>query len=224
MHEGHRKRLKARLKEEGLEHFSEINILELLLFYSIPRRDTNPIAHALLDKYDNLANVLEAEFDDLLNVDGITENSASLITMLVPLYRRYMSIKSQPGRIIEDLADAAEYLTHTYLGEKNEVVKLMAMDSKGKLIGTYRLFEGNFNSVDINMRRLVETVILSKASSVILAHNHPDGIALPSEQDVATTRKIFHVLKDISVDLLDHIIIADGDFVSIIQGSRAYER
>ena len=91
MHEGHRKRLKARLKEEGLEHFSEINILELLLFYSIPRRDTNPIAHALLDKYDNLANVLEAEFDDLLNVDGITENSASLITMLVPLYRRYMS-------------------------------------------------------------------------------------------------------------------------------------
>ncbi len=179
MHEGHRKRLKARLKEEGLEHFSEINILELLLFYSIPRRDTNPIAHALLDKYDNLANVLEAEFDDLLNVDGITENSASLITMLVPLYRRYMSIKSQPGRIIEDLADAAEYLTHTYLGEKNEVVKLMAMDSKGKLIGTYRLFEGNFNSVDINMRRLVETVILSKASSVILAHNHPDGIALP---------------------------------------------
>ncbi len=224
MHEGHRKRLKARLKEEGLEHFSEINILELLLFYSIPRRDTNPIAHALLDKYDNLANVLEAEFDDLLNVDGITENSASLITMLVPLYRRYMSIKSQPGRIIADLADAAEYLTHTYLGEKNEVVKLMAMDSKGKLIGTYRLFEGNFNSVDINMRRLVETVILSKASSVILAHNHPDGIALPSEQDVATTRKIFHVLKDISVDLLDHIIIADGDFVSIIQGSRAYER
>ncbi len=224
MHEGHRKRLKARLKEEGLEHFSEINILELLLFYSIPRRDTNPIAHALLDKYDNLANVLEAEFDDLLDVDGITENSASLITMLVPLYRRYMSIKSQPGRIIEDLADAAEYLTHTYLGEKNEVVKLMAMDSKGKLIGTYRLFEGNFNSVDINMRRLVETVILSKASSVILAHNHPDGIALPSEQDVATTRKIFHVLKDISVDLLDHIIIADGDFVSIIQGSRAYER
>ncbi|MBQ1434572.1 MAG: JAB domain-containing protein [Clostridia bacterium] len=177
-----------------------------------------------MDKYDNLANVLEAEFDDLLNVDGITENSASLITMLVPLYRRYMSIKSQPGRIIEDLADAAEYLTHTYLGEKNEVVKLMAMDSKGKLIGTYRLFEGNFNSVDINMRRLVETVILSKASSVILAHNHPDGIALPSEQDVATTRKIFHVLKDISVDLLDHIIIADGDFVSIIQGSRAYER
>ncbi|MBQ3379510.1 MAG: RadC family protein [Clostridia bacterium] len=223
MHEGHRKRLKARFRQEGLEHFSEINILELLLFYSVPRRDTNPIAHELLAKYGNIANVLEADFDDLLKVNGITESSASLITMLLPLYRRYMDIKSQPGIIINRLSDAAEYLVHSYTGEKSEIVKMMAIDSKGKLIGTYTLFEGNFNSVDINIRKLVESVILTKASAVILAHNHPDGIALPSRQDVNTTKKIRDVLESISVDLLDHIIVADGDFVSLFQSRESYD-
>lgn len=214
--------MKARFKKEGLDHFSEINILELLLFYSVPRRDTNPIAHELLSKYGNIANVLEAEFDDLITVNGITENSAALITMLLPLYRRYMDVKTKPGTIINELSDAAKYLVHSYMGEKNEIVRMMAIDSKGKLIATYDLFEGNFNSVDINIRKLVETVILSKASAVVLAHNHPDGLALPSEQDVITTRRIQEVLKSISVDLLDHIIVADGDFVSLFQSRRAY--
>lgn len=222
MHEGHRGRLKHRFRAEGLDNFSEVNILELLLFFSIPRRDTNPIAHALLNKYGSLVNVLDADFDDLITVDGITENSATLIKLLLPLYRYYMSSKSKPDVIMNDVSAAAKYLAKTYIGQTDEVVRILAIDSKGKLIGTYTLFEGNFNSVDINLRKLVETVILTKASSIILAHNHPNGIALPSEQDIATTKEIRRVLRTISVELLDHIIVADDDFVSLSQSGEFY--
>lgn len=222
MHEGHRGRLKKRFKAEGLDNFSEVNILELLLFYSIPRRDTNPIAHALLNKYGSLVGVLDADFDDLTTVDGITENSATLIKMLLPIYRHYMSIKSKPDMIMDDVFSAAKYLAKTYIGQPDEVVKLLAIDSKGKIIGVYTLFEGNFNSVDINLRKLVETVILTKASSVIIAHNHPNGIALPSEQDIATTKEIRRILRTISVELIDHIIVADDDFVSLSQSGEFY--
>lgn len=217
MHEGHRERLKQRFRDEGLEHFSEINILELLLFYSVPRRDTNPTAHQLLDKYGSLVNVLEAEYEDLLNVDGISSNSATLIKLVMQLSRYYLSSKNKPGVILPNRKAAAEYLVHTYIGEKNEIVKFIMLDSKGKILSINTMFEGNFNSVDINMRKIVETAIITKAASIIMAHNHPGGIAIPSEEDLVSTRHIKKVLNSISVELLDHIIIADDDYVSLYE-------
>lgn len=217
MHEGHRERLKERFKKEGLESFSEINILELLLFYSVPRRDTNPIAHRLLKRFGSFANVLEAKYEELLDVDGITEHSATLIKLLLPSYRYYFASREKSNIIITDIETAGEYLAKSYIGHTNEIAKLMALDSKGKVIGIYTLVEGNINSVNISIRKIIEIAILSKAASVIIAHNHPGGIALPSEDDIRTTHEIRKALKSISVNLMDHIVIADDDFVSMHQ-------
>lgn len=209
--------MKERFKKEGLDNFSEINILELLLFYSVPRKDTNPIAHALLKRFGNFANVLEAHYEELLEVKGITENSATLIKLLLPTYRYYFNSKDKSNMIITNIEVAGEYLAKSYIGHTNEIVKLMALDSKGRVIGIYTLFEGNINSVHISVRKIVETAILSKATTVIIAHNHPGGIALPSEDDIKTTHEIRRALKAISVNLMDHIVIADDDFVSMYQ-------
>ena len=217
MHEGHRERLRKRFKAEGLDNFSEINMLELLLFFSIPRRDTNPIAHHLLDKYGSLVNVLEADYDDLKTVEGISDNSATLIKMLLPMFRYYMSSKTKTNVIIKDIKQAGEYLCSTYIGETNEIVKMLTIDSKGKVIGVHTLFEGTFNSVDINMRKIIETALISKAACVVIAHNHPNGRAHPSEEDIETTRSMRRALRTISVELLDHIIVADDDYVSLAE-------
>lgn len=224
MHEGHRGRLKDRFKKEGLEHFSEINILELLLFYSVPRKDTNPIAHNLLNKFGSFANVLEAHFEELLEVDGITENSATLLKLLLPTYRHYFKSKEKPNMIVTNIETAGEYLAKSYIGHINEIAKLMALDSKNRVIGIYTLIEGNINSINISMRKIVEIALLSKAVSVIISHNHPGGIALPSEDDIKTTHEIRRALKAISVELLDHIVIADDDFVSMNQSGFFIDR
>lgn len=216
IHDGHREKMRRRFLNGGLEHFADHEALELLLFYAIPRRDTNPIAHALMDRYGSLSAVLAAPVEDLQKVEGIGESAAILLKVVPHIcHKARLADAGRQDVILNTSARAGNYLMEHFTGEKNEVIYQLCLDRKGKVLVCKRLGEGNVGSTALDVRRLVENAILSSASAVILAHNHPSGIALPSPEDYAATDRAKAALATIGVVLSDHIIVADGTFVSM---------
>ena len=215
-HAGHRDRVRERFLREGLDHFELHEILELVLYYSVPRRDTNVLAHRLLDHFDgSFSRVLDAPPEELLKVDGVSRNTAVLIKLFPEVCRRYLLDQREAGRVVHGADEAAQCLIPTFIGKKHEMVALMCVDAKGKVVYCGSLFEGSVNAAAVSVRRIVEIAVQYAAADVILAHNHPGGIAVPSEEDIRVTEKIAQALRTVGIRLLDHLIVADGDWVSL---------
>lgn len=217
MHDGHRKRLRARFLSQGLDGFDPHNVLELLLFHVIHRKDTNELAHRLIDRFGSLAGVLEAPVEELQKVDGIGETAAFFMHLIPHLSRYYLNDKYSAKMIVDSSQSAGNYLMNKFIGRKNETVFLLLLDVKGKMLFCDMVGEGSFNQIDINMRKIVEAAMRYNAYSAILAHNHPSGVALPSKNDIDTTYKVQESLQLVGVKLVDHIIVADRDFVSLAE-------
>lgn len=215
IHDGHREKMRRRFLRGGLEPFADHEALELLLYYAIPRRDTNPIAHALMERYGSLAAVLDAPVEDLQKVEGIGESAAILLKLAPQLYRKAKLSDAEQETVLSSVERVGAYLLERFAGEKNEVVYQLCLDRKGRLLACKKLGEGGIASADLDVRRLVENAILTGASAVILSHNHPSGVALPSRDDYAATDRAKAALNVVGVALTDHIIVADGDFVSM---------
>lgn len=213
-HDGHRERLKTRFYEYGLESFNDLNSLELLLFYAIPRRDTNLIAHALLDRFETLEGVFKASKQELCEVQGIGENAAGLIMLIPQIMKKSMVSATKNIVYINNSDDAGSYFLPRFMGEEDEVAMMLCLDSQRRVIKCTEIGRGVVNSVNIDIRKIVETALKLKANSVIISHNHPDGIALPSPEDDAATRQIAKALSMVGIYLSDHIIVAGDDFVS----------
>ncbi len=214
IHDGHRKRLINRFLSEGLDSFSDHVVLELLLFFSIPRQDTNEIAHKLLDRFGSLPGVLDAPHAELVKVEGIGANSATLLN-LIPQLSRVYNTKRLEDVCIDSTEKAGRFLLPRFIGRNEETVFMVCIDSKCRVLGTTLLHEGSVNSADINIRKLIETALRFNAVGVILAHNHPGGVALPSPEDLNTTYRIKNAIEPVGIKFIDHIIVADGDFVSL---------
>ena len=223
IHEGHRDRLKKRFLQQGLDEFTDIQALELLLFYSIPRQDTNPVAHNLLSRFGSLSQVLEAPAEELMQVEGIGEHSALLLRLINEMGRYYLVDRAQRERVLPTIEDCARYLLPCFYGRTTETVFLLCLDAKCKVLCCREVGEGSINSAGISIRKIVETAIREGASTVVLAHNHPSGIALPSAEDIHTTRRIAAALQSVEVQLADHIVVADGDYVSMIQSGYRFD-
>lgn len=206
--------MKARYRDHGLDNFNDVNVLELLLFYAIPRKDTNELAHALLDHFGSLDRIFEASVPELEEVPGIGENTALLITLVPQITRRYLMAKGNCICSITSSAEAGKYLVPRLMFEKEEKLLLLCLDAKKSVISCVSLGSGVINAVDVNVRKVVENAVRNRASSVILAHNHPSGVALPSREDERITREIASALKLVGIPLDDHIIVAGDDFVS----------
>ena len=215
IHDGHREKMRRRFLETELEGFADHEALELLLYYAIPRRDTNPIAHALMERYGSLSAVLNAPVDDLRQVDGIGESAAILLSLVSKISRKARLADVSQDTILNSSERAGAYLLEQLSGETREMVYLLCLDRKGKLLACKRLADGDVASADLNIRKVVETALLTSASAAILSHNHPSGVALPSADDEAATRQVRDALRTIGVELVDHIIVADQDFVSM---------
>ena len=214
IHDGHREHMRRRFLENGLSGFADHEALELLLYYAIPRRDTNPIAHELMDRFGTLSGVLSAPVELLKQVDGVGE-SAAVLLRLAPLLAQKARLAEAEREIALNTVDSiGAYLLERFSQERNEAVYQLCLDRKGKLLACKRLGEGSVSAVNLDIRKLVENALLSSASSVILAHNHPSGVALPSDDDHTATQQARAALEAIGVQLADHIIVADGDFVS----------
>ncbi len=217
IHDGHRQRLKDRFLQNGIDGFNQVQVLELLLFYCIPRQDTNPIAHRLLQRFGSLAQVLEAPVEELEKVEGIGSNAASFLRLVTEAGRYYQVNRIQQNRILTTIDQCGEYMKPMFIGRPNETVFLLCLDAKCKVLACKEIGEGSVNSAGVPIRRIVETALIANASTVVLAHNHPSGLALPSHDDVATTRRLAMALNAVDIVLIDHIIVADDDFVSLAQ-------
>jgi len=191
VHDGHRERLRARFAEHGLESFNELNALELLLCYAIPRRDTNEIAHRLLDAFGSLSGVFQASMQELTSVPGIGENAATLILMVPQIVKKAHVSKAKETKIIRNSTDAGNYLLPYFLDEPDEIVMMLCLDNKRAVICCREMGRGVVNCVDANIRRMVETALKVKTTTVIIAHNHPNGVALPSREDDNFTRTLY---------------------------------
>lgn len=215
IHEGHRERLKKRFLEHGLESFEDYSVLELLLFYALPRSDVNPIAHALINKFGSLAAVFDAPVEELTHVPGIGINAAEYIKLIPQVSRRYLISRASFDNILDSTKKAGEYLLPRFYAERDEIVYLVCLDAKCKVINCKLLFRGSVNSAGVSIRKIVENALVYNSTSVIIAHNHTSGIAVPSEEDMITTRRIQEALKAVDITLSNHIVVADDDFVSM---------
>jgi len=196
MHEGHRERLRARFLKEGLESFEPHVVLEFLLFYGKVRCDTNPVAHLLLDRFGSLAGVFNAPYDELLKVDGIGETSATLIKLVPELCQRYMlSIEcDNPDIILNNSIKVRQYLMPHFVGRIVETLFLLCLDNQSRPIECVMVSEGSINATQVDMRRITEIVLRTRASGVILSHNHPRGSIKISKDDEEATKLIIQHL------------------------------
>lgn len=217
IHDGHRQRLKDRFLREGLDNFEELYVLELLLFYAIPRKDTNPAAHALLERFGSLTGVFGATVEELEKVPGISHNAATLLRLVHQTGRYYQVKRAETGQILRTIEQCGNYLIPHFYGRENETVFLLCLDAKCKVLGCKLVGEGSVNSANIPIRRVVEIALNTNATTVILAHNHPSGLAIPSADDVQTTLRVARAMEAVEITLADHIVVADSDFVSMVQ-------
>ena len=221
IHEGHRKRMKERFAQDGISGFREHEILELLLFYCIPRRNTNEIAHRLLKHFGSLPNVLNAPVRELKTVEGISDNAASFISLISQLNSSYR-LTNEAKIVLKTYDECGDYLYKKLFDKQDETVMILSLDSRCQLLACHTIGQGSINSANVPIRRIVDLALSDNAATVVLAHNHPSGVALPSEADILTTKQVARALSYVDVVLSDHIIVTDDDFVSLAL-SRMYD-
>lgn len=213
-HNGHRDRLRKKFLDNSFDGLETHEILELMLYYAIPRKDTNPIAHQLIDSFGSISAVFDAPVDKLKE-QGISENCAIYLKLIPQICRLYMDDKHNNTDKIIDVENAGEKLKHKFVGRDYEAVVLLLLDSKHKEVFCGVVSKGSVSACEVYVRKIIELAVMYNAKFAVLAHNHPSGLALPSNDDIYTTGKVFQALKLIQVALIDHVIVADDDYVSL---------
>ncbi len=218
IHKGHRDRMKNKFLKNGLEALEEHEILELLLYYSIARRDTNPLGHRLLSRFGSLAGVFDANFDLLMSIDGVSEHTATLIKLIPQLSKSYLESKQTKDSVrFLTKDDIYNFCKMLFVGKVEEEFYVICLDKRSRVIEHRKVSAGIVDETAINMRRLANIVLKNNACAVILTHNHPSGTSLPSKNDISATATIKTVLNGLSVTLLDHIIVSNNDISSFAE-------
>ena len=207
-HAGHRERLRKRYLQEGLASFAPHEALELLLTFAIPRVNTNPLAHELIDRFGSLNGVLEASPGELSQVKGIGPQAATLLSMLLPILRMYEQDKLLPRRRISTYAEMSALCRTLFLGVKNEQFYVLGLDSHLNLLSVKLLSQGTPSQVSLEPRRVVEELLRCGAAGAVITHNHPSGSPEPSQADVDITLEIQSLLAGLDIRLYDHVLIA----------------
>ena len=214
VHEGHRERMRNKYVNKGIEVFEQHEILEMLLFYAIPRKNTNDIAHRLLEACGSLSAVFDAPIDILMQ-QGLSYNAAVLLHMIPDLSRAYQCDKfDNEEKIITD-ENIGKKMVHLFAGKNEECVYAFFLDAKGKEKYSGIISKGDASSAPLFSKDIVSIAARCKAVTVIIAHNHPSGVAFPSRADLEATADIADALDTIGIHLADHIIVADRDYISL---------
>ncbi len=217
-HSGHRQRVKERYLAGGVEVFSKHELVELLLFFGVAQKDTNPLAHRLIDTFGTIREILSADRDVLMRVEGMTPGAATLLKLVGDL-RRYCAEEEMPmGTSLADIEDQVKFLMPKFDMQSSEAVWMVSLDHACRVLAVHMVSRGTPVSSDINVREILRYALADNAIKIILAHNHPSGLALPSRADLDATAHIARTLKPAGVTLLDHFIFArGGDCVSFEQ-------
>ena len=216
-HAGHRKRLRERYARSGMEDFAPHEVLELLLTYAIPRIDVNPMAHALIKEFGSVAGVLDATVEDLRKVDGMGPEAAMFLKMLPEVFRHYQLSGYDDGESYDTVAKLGDYLRALYTGVTVERVYLLLLDNSLRIKACIPLCDGSVNCSSVTVRTIAEHAFRENASAVVLAHNHPRGLAIPSGADLEVTQTVECALETIGVPLLEHLIVTENSCAPILR-------
>lgn len=216
MHDGHRNRLRENFIKSNYstDNWQLHNVLELLLFYAIPRIDTNELAHKLLKEFGSISGVLDAPPERLKQIEGIGDNTVIFLKLLPQIFATYVEAhekQQNTSKCLDNISDRINYFLPKFFGKSEECFYVLCLDNKCNIICCKELFQGSVNITPLNKRKIVEYALLNNASAIIIAHNHPGGIPLPSTADVAFTKQLKETLIPLNIDLVDHIIIAGND-------------
>ena len=217
LHEGHRERMRERFAKNGFDGFADHEVLEVLLFGSIPRSNTNPLGHKLIDRFGSFAAVCDASIEELTSVEGIGRASALQIKMLPEYFKVYLRSheeNQQKNQTLDNVAHLKAYLRPYFIGKTREELIVLSVSSASQPLGITQISTGSESSTDVDLRKLIEAVVTSHASAAVLAHNHPRGVAMPSKQDIITTKEIYKHLRNLDIRLLDHLIFTENDCLS----------
>ena len=215
-HQGHRQRMRKRVEAGNAAALEDHEVLEMLLFYAIPRMNTNLLAHRLLKTFGSLNGVLDADLETLKAVDGIGDRSAILIKIASDIVRRYKKGEiERPVYRVHDSKSAGAYFLPKFVNCGVETLYMLCLDAGLKVIDCRMVGQGNATCVSVDRRKMVREALDLNASYVVLAHNHTTGIALPSKEDVEVTLQIKRLMADVQVTLVDHLVVAGDDFVSM---------
>ncbi len=222
LHAKHRERVRKEFLANGFDIDTPPHkMLEMLLFYSIPRKDTNEIAHKLLNEFGSVSAVLEAPPRELMKIDGVGENTVALFKLIMPIARKYLAEKKD-RKEIKTLNELCDFVHARHFGYDREVFCMTSLDNAGKILAFDKICEGDIAVVGVPLRDVIETILKRKASAIVISHNHPTGQAVPSPEDVEATKLVARAVANIGVKLLDHIVVVPDDYVSMVQSKQFF--
>ena len=215
VHAGHRQRLRERFDTAGSSGFEEHTILELLLFYAIPQKDTNPLAHDLIQRFGSLEGVLNASKEELMQVSGVGENTATLLRLVEGIWEVCARSKTKEKVVLDSSSKTGEFVREHLHGRQRETMVVLCLDNQMRLVRLEELGSGISDSTTASFREIAQLCMRLNINNMILAHNHPSGLVYPSKEDIVVTRKMKDLLKEINVKLHDHFIVTENEFYSM---------
>lgn len=220
VHDGHRARMRKRFAETAPTAFAEHEILEMLLYYTIARGDTNETAHSLLEAFGSIEGVLDADPARLATVWGIGESSATFLSLVGEAARRYatqkFTEKHAPMKALDSPQKIAAFFAPRFMGAKKELVFVLLLDNAMRAVDCFPLADGTVSAVCVSVRTIAERAYSKQAAAVILAHNHPGGVAVPSSDDVKLTHRIREALSLLEIPLIEHFVFSENAYAPIL--------
>jgi DNA repair protein RadC len=215
IHGGHRQRLKFQFLESGIDSLSDIQKLELLLYYAIPQKDTNPLAHKLLEEFRTIGNILSADVSELTKIKGVKENTA----LLIKLVGSFVNLTSRPSLedVISSTSKAKEFCTKLFVGVEVEQFYVLCLSKSNKVKKAKLVQTGTLDEVNVQIRNITAFAIENKCSRIIVSHNHPSGFGVMSDEDCAFTYSLICSCLLNSIDVLDHIIVGTDKTISLCE-------
>lgn len=217
LHAGHRKRMRDRFRSTSLDAFEDHEKLELLLSYAIPRRDLNPLAHRLIDRFGSLAAVIDAPEEVVREIEGMGEQAALFLRLLRELWPIYSAQRQTPRRTVARPLDAARELFQLYRSIRPEAVSILALSGEMQLLYAGQVCDGNASFVGAGLREVSRVALAYGCIGMVLGHNHPSGQLEASPQDISGTALLESALTSLGVDLIDHVIIGEKGYLSFAE-------
>lgn len=214
-HDDHRQRVYARALREGMAGFEEHNALEMLLFYCHPRMDTNALAHRLIARFGSFAGVLDAPLEELADVKGMGPVTASKVKLLPEICAYYQNSRFADIKVLDSVHLAVQYCAPKFFGKTQEMLLMVSLDDKRRVLRCTPLSNGSTNATAVSVPQVVGEAIKTHATGVLLAHNHPRGLAAPSPDDIRATMEVYKALNLVNIKLVDHLIFADDEHLSM---------
>ena len=209
--------MRQRFMENGLNGFADHEVLELALFYAIPQRNVNPLAHRLMDRFGSLHAVLEAPMQELCKVEGVGECAATLLNLFSCVAHRLEMERSRENPVLANFAEASRHCASLLKGLRQEHFYIVCLNTQGEVLRDALISRGTIDEVQAYPRLVAEEALRHNAHSVILCHNHPGGSVIPSQADVEATRTLADLLQRLEIRLVDHIIVAGGETLSMVR-------